>query len=689
MNAIKQPSHFAVEAGTRLRRGNIVFEIVSVRSTHLVIEHSATLARKLMKTEMFWEAYNNGILVPYFETEPATPEGLNAQMQDAWKGIQTTGGMLAFSEKARTFGLRLIAYINAMRKLGHTSMRPTQIRQMDLERLVKKNDDPNPPKLSTLYTCERKIERASGDLQAAFPHYAQRGGGGKSRLAAAAQEAYNKVLAGIYKDKNAKVRFTQIQKAIQHELNETHGAAKAVALRPSLSTVTRETKRYLGAYDICRRNEGLTAAKREFREWYPRDRASFTGQVTECDDKDTGVFAVDELTGLPFGRVWVTSMVDQLSDVPTGLSMSAEARSLESAVAAVINGVMPKLRGEGSYAKVKDDIPYMGRPGLIIFDNARYNHTLELRSAAVTIANAAVEFAKPRTPTEKAKVENFNGRMVGRFLEWVPGFVGPKKQVREMVKEGLHSAVLTTEQFRLGFMKWAYDVHCHEAGMDGYTPKERYIRGMEGRRPRLPTNVLDIKLAGMREDSVQLRPVGVQFSNVLKYHHALLRAWRVQHGNSLKVIFRYSRNDLNSIWVLNPVTKLWLEVPSAIPEYTRGLTLFQHTLITKMARERRSNHPDLADYLKSRQDLIDLTAEMRKSTKLRHRKVAMRMGNVTANDGDNTGDDSAPTNSASKTEERVMTALEAKLRQIDEVELDKGGDEDGWAMPDSSQFAFS
>jgi len=688
-----RPSQFAMEAGTRLRMGSIVFEINELKGSRAVIEHCATHERKWINLETLWAAYKKGDLVPYADTASIASEDLQEQMQDIWKGLETTGGMLAFGEKARHFGLKCLAYIREMKKLGHTSMRPTNIKKIDYERLTKQKHDQNPPKLSTLYTCERKIDRAGGDLQAAFPQFSRRGGRGKFRVARAVKEAIDKVLRRLAAS-NAKVRFTEVHKDVQHELNETVGVEQAQALRPSLTTVTRETKRCLGEFEICRRNKSLAVAKEEFRDWYPRDRATFTGQVVECDDKDSGVFAVDSRTGLPYGRIWITSAVDQFSNVPTGLNIGSGARNTESAIRTVINAVMPKLRGNGDYAEVQNEIPYMGRPSLIIFDNASYNHTQEVATAVITVANAATEFALPGTPTEKSTMENFNGVSVG-FLETLPGYVGPKKHVRDTVEAGLSSAILTTEEFRRRFMKWVYDVHCHTAGYDGFTPKERYMRGMEGRRARLPGNVHDIELAALRPHSVQLRPVGVEFYNGLRYYHTAFSLWQKSYGKSLRVEFRFDPDDLSFIWVKypegtenttrNPPPPRWLRVASANLAYTTGLTLFQHKLIVKMARERRNSHPDMALMLRCREDLINLTAEMRTSKKLRERKVANRVGDLPPLPTVDGGTEAR--NEAAAMEDRLMTDLEAKLREIDEVTLEQE-DEEEWRDPSEPTSAF-
>ncbi|WP_075256148.1 hypothetical protein [Herbaspirillum camelliae] len=693
MNAIN-PSQFAMEAGARLRMGNIVFEITEVKGSRLAIEHCLTHERKWMNQDAFWAAYTRGDLVPYRETASIAPEDLQEQMQDIWKGLETTGGMLAFGEKARSVGLRCIAYIREMNKLGHTTMRPTNIKEIDYDRLTKQKGDVHPPKLSTLYSCERKIERAGGDLHAAFPQFSRRGGGGKSRIARVVKDAIDKVLRRLA-GKNTKVRFTEVQKDVQHELNETLGREKALALQPSLTTVTRETKRCLGEFELCRRNKSLEVAKQKFRDWYPRDRATFTGQVVECDDKDTGVFAVDSRTGLPYGRIWVTSAVEQLSNVPTGLKLGASARNTESAIGAVINAVMPKVRGSGDYAQVSNEIPYMGMPSLFIFDNTRYNHSLRLSAAVITVSNAAIEFARPWTPTEKTTMENFNGMML-RYLENLPGYVGPKKHVRDTVEEGMNSAVLTTDQFRQGFMKWVYDVHCHTPGIDGFTPHERYLRGMEGRRARLPSNVHDIELAGLRPHSVQLRPVGVEFYTGLRYHHAVFAIWRKAYGEKLRVEFRFNPDDLSFIWVKypkgaqevadNPHMPRWLRAESTNLAYSTGLTLFQHKLIVKMARARRNGHPGMADMLKSRNDLIVLTEQMSTSKKLRERKVAANVGDLPAmpdSEESTTAAEEAPA-----MVDKMMTDIEAKLREIDQVTL-APEDEDEWAQSGETSSAFA
>ena len=129
----------------------------------------------------------------------------------------------------------------------------------------------------------------------------------------------------------------------------------------------------------------------------------------------------------------------------------------------------------------------------------------------------------------------------------------------------------------------------------------------------------------------------------------------------------------------------WLRVDSTNLTYTTGLTLYQHKLITKMARDRSKGHPDEAEFLKSRQALIDLTTQMSKSNKLRLRKVAARVGDLApATEPD---EDTTAAEAATATKDKLMTDIEAKLLEIDQVTLELE-DEEEWASSGSTSSAF-
>ncbi|WP_374580363.1 Mu transposase C-terminal domain-containing protein [Pseudoduganella sp.] len=653
---------FGFEPGQRLQHGLTVMEIVRVVKSQCVLRNVNTYEEKFVELEILYEEYLQRRLTPL--TESTSPVTVLPYEQSEFTVLSDA------SPAARQHARSLYAYISELRKLGYICLRKTPLLQMDFERLKKRLRQENPEledfSLRTVYEWSRRFDKRSGDMRALLPDFASRGGrGAGTRLPSVVNQAIAEVFQELRLNANRKIYTFEVLHSIEAKIRKKIPASEASALVPSWSTVDRLISQNFDAYDICVRNRGKAFANKVFRAHYPRDRAIDPLAVVEFDDKDTRTFLVNQKTGLPIGRAFLTAGVDQHSSLALGLSIGHRHRSTVSALDTYRSVLLPKgplLQSMGLLASSAR----FGIPGIALFDNALYFHASDLESAIQLSTNSICAWAKPYRPTEKSVVENFNGETVEHLLQHLPGFGGEKRD-RKMLDVGLATAAMDISVFAKCAYQWAFCLHPNMPREDGMTPLQKWQKRADLIRPRLPTNLDQLDAYFGLSHSVAFRPDGVMFLG-LRYQCDRLILLRRRIGHNERVIFRYNPSDLDRIYVLDPHCKKYFAVPSLNPEFTKGLTLYQHKLIRKIAREQRKNNPAMDDMLAAKIKLQELVEQAMKSNKRHQRKWAQNIGDVPS------------MKKTPKTVEESITDIEHQIDRIQSVEID--ATDEHWDLPE-------
>lgn len=656
---------FTIEVGQFFRRGPTVFRISEDFGSRLRLEHVVSLESKHIETAELASSYSRGELIPCTKEDAARAISGEVFLED--DGPKVLGNVVsAYGDTAVDYGLKILKYIEELQACGYRNLRPQPLIKLDIEKIAKKIGDEKPPKASTIYKHWLSITRSDGDKRAAIPLYRNRGGRGQPRISLEAIAELQKLATRIKNNKKEKINFRKIESELFHELSILHGNDKAIILKPSLSTVTSVIKSEFSQYEIYARKYGKKEANRKYRNWHPRNRATFPLEVVEFDDKDTRVYAIDERTGLPCGRIYITSGVDQYSTVPIGFSISDKHRDTWSAINAIANSILPKDLTGLDWSEVRSEVPFMGLIGKIVFDNALYNHARNLEEAALEMSNATISWAQPYTPTQKSCVEDFNGCITEDFLINLPGFGGPKV-TQDLIKDGISSAILTVQEFRKKFHTWAYDVFCNTPRVGGLTPRQKWESQEMSHRPKLPLDIQRVRIATMFRHTLKLRPGGILFVG-LAYNNNWLETYRRNVGYNATVSIRFDPVRLDEIYVLDENIREWFSVPSANPEYTKYLTLAQHKLVRKSAQINGVRNPAVPQLLVARARLAESVAQWTRSSKFRERKLAARVGEI------------IETQEKSSPETVVVTELESQIMQIESVLIETS--DEGWEFPE-------
>ena len=482
--------------------------------------------------------------------------------------------------------------------------------------------------VSTLMKVARLLQRSQNDPLSVLPRYSARGGRGINRINSVTERITAEVIEEV-KAHNGKIVVKEILVDINKRINQLNLATTGLpAPLAASSTVTRRVKAEVSAYDMCRRNTNPALANRKFRvNGYARDSATFPLEFGSFDDTDSGVFLINEKSGLPFGRAHLTSGIDQCTLMVLGFDLSHKNRSIESAVSAIIDSMLPKDRSREDFQGVKQEWSGYGTAGTILLDNARYNGSKAIERQS-DLHQLVLAKARPYTPTEKQEIEYFNRRLKEDYCSRIPGWRGEKHDA-DSIKNGIASAICTETKFRQGFVKWVTGVYSNAPGIDGLTPLQRWNRFYSTHRPAVRWSKDQLAMLRLVPQTLKLRQSGGIQRLSLRYCNPQLQELQRRIGQTADVEIFVDRQDLSYVVVANPFSNQLFKVPcSEQPTLYQGISEYQQKLILKLARLRGISNSSLSDLVAAREELRILTQQLSASKKMRSRKKAEQIGNV-------------------------------------------------------------
>ncbi len=536
----------------------------------------------------------------------------------------------------------------------------------DVERKIAENEMKGRRryKLSTLEDLRKKLAAADGDETVIVPDFSRRGGYGKTRL----QQKTEAIIVEVIQ--KAKLASQPLVKRDLYEKvvceislhNVQHPEAKV--LPPGQSTVSRRIAQLIPRFEIDRKTLTQRTVRRNYRSnSSPRFRPDVPLLVSEYDDTDTNVFLVGGQSGLPVGRCYLTTGICASTLMPLGLSIGIEPRSFESAMAAIQHSLLPKDRTHPDFKECNFGWEAYGLQQTILMDNATYNHGNAMKHQAREMQLKICQ-AKPFGPTSKSSVEHFND-VAQIACRGLPGWRGLHDDP-DAVKKGLATAVLPVQQFRTYFFKWITGVYMNDPGEDGLSPRQRWQSYFQDRSPRIRWTAEELAIFRLVPLPRTFRDSGGVKRLHLTYDNSWLQEVREHFGNNKTICTYVDRFDMSYIIAEHPVTRELHRVPCTTADrYSFQLTEYAQKAILKMCRQRGVENPSLRDMQRERAELVKLTEQLSRSSKLRFRKVAETHSKyVESTDGQGFFEEET------KTVEKVMSALEIQMAEIEAIDLE-------------------
>jgi putative transposase len=334
----------------------------------------------------------------------------------------------------------------------------------------------------------------------------------------------------------------------------------------------------LNPYDVCCARYGKPYADLKFRV-AGRGVTAERALARACmDHTRMDVFVVDERTGLPLGRPWLTIIIDEYTRYVLGYYLSFEDPSSVSMTRALRHAIGVKTTS----SDIKSPWDAWGVMETLVVDNGMEFHARALEAGAGCYG-ITVQFCPRRKPWFKGKVERFFGTMNTGLLTNIKGKTFSNIYLKGDYDPAKH-AVLTLETLRKVTRIWIADVyHQEKHSVLGCPPAQAWQEAVATIDRYLPPSSIAVDSAFSQSSMRRLTHKGIEF-DVLFYNCPELGVMRERYGSEIDVEIRTHDDDLGSIVVVAPDGKTLLRVPALDADYAYGLTRWQHEVCKRFKR---------------------------------------------------------------------------------------------------------
>lgn len=352
---------------------------------------------------------------------------------------------------------------------------------------------------------------------------------------------------------------------------------------PSQSTLQRIWNEF-PAEDRAVAERGLIESRHLFRGGPGMKKPEACLDLVEYDETRLPFFFYDELLGVPLGRALLSWYVDAYSNAPIGFYVGFEPPSDLTITSALRHACLPKAYVAREYPRIKGRYTPAGVPRRVTFDNGLCQWGKTIETVGLDL-NMTIQFARPRTPWFKSRVEGSFRLLNTKLLQEMPGFVLGRnidKKDYDPIKQGC----IGIRHFLYIFHAWIVEIYLQQPqGMFSRAPASLWEEGTRDYPPDfLPRcHDLDLLFGILRDGRLDHR--GVVFES-LRYHSPELHALRKRHGAKLDVQVKVDPSDLGNVHVRRDRSSGWIRAEAADQSYARGLSLHRHKLNLRNAREK-------------------------------------------------------------------------------------------------------
>jgi len=306
--------------------------------------------------------------------------------------------------------------------------------------------------------------------------------------------------------------------------------------------------------------------------------AQYPLAILQIDHTLVDIMVVDEYLRQPIGRPYLTLAIDVYSRCITGFCLTLEAPSALSVGLCLVHSVFDK-EDWLERRKIDSSWPIWGKPGQIYVDNASEFHS-EAIARGCDFHGIDLQFRPPGMPHYGGIIE----RVIGTFMQLIhqiPGTTFSNISQKGNYNSEAH-AVLTLAELE----RWLtiaivdyYHQKCHQ-GIH-MAPIEKYKAGILGGKgveargypPKL-SNKKAFLIDFLPIERRQLQRSGFVLDNI-SYYSNTLAPWLPKRCELGKFVIRRDPRDLSHIFVLDPPSKQYLEIPCRTL-YRPSITLWEH-----------------------------------------------------------------------------------------------------------------
>lgn len=426
------------------------------------------------------------------------------------------------------------------------------------------------------------------------------------------------------------------------------------------------------AYEVAAARNGQRAADVMFRGVGAGAITTRPLQRVAVDHYRMDIFVVDERSGLPLGRPWLTLLLDEHTRMVLGYHIGFEEPSTANVMLALRNAMTPKVEFLSQFSKVKGKWDAWGIIEVLVVDNGMEFHGKAIERITEQFGTV-VQFCPRKKPWYKGKIERFFRTISSRLLASIPGKTFESIKARgDYDPSG--SAILSLDTLKHLLVVWIVDIyHQTRHRTLQISPQQAWQQAIGQIQRKLPDCSTWMDAAFGRPEKRVLSHSGIEV-NRLTYNSRDLQSMRMEHGHKITVDLVLDDSDVGHIWVADPITRQLVKVPALQLKYAQGLTRWQHNFISNARKEFDEEGTKLS-LAEARARLIDMIEQDMRFTKRKQRQRQGRFLEGNSNQANTSGDTQAIPMSAPLAEDKQVKAKRAKVPTelpVPHVPLDGG-----------------
>lgn len=429
--------------------------------------------------------------------------------------------------------------------------------------------------------------RVVGNLTALIPRKSS-GGRGKPRLRQEIETIIAATINEVFLTKQKPKKETVVEEVRRR-------CYKANLKPPAAGSIRRRIDARTASETLARR-EGKKAAQQA----YDAVVGSFPGpggplDVVQIDHTPVDLIIVDEKHRQPIGRPYLTIAIDIFSRCITGFCLSLEAPSATSVGLCLAHGVLPKEEWLIS-RKLEGSWPIWGKPVRIHVDNASEFHSEALRRGC-DAHGIIIDYRPVGKPRFGGTVERLIGTLM-QLVHRLPGTTFSNITERGDYDSEAKAALTLAELERWLAVVITEYYHNKLHTSLNQPPIDRYHEGIFGKAD-LKGRGFPPRIQNKRAFLIDFLPIerrtlqrhGFMLDRIAYFSDALRPLLGEAKGE--KFLIRRDPRDLSRIYVLDPRSERYLEVPYRTLSRP-SITLWEHRRALKNLRDRGVTHVDEA-----------------------------------------------------------------------------------------------
>ena len=354
---------------------------------------------------------------------------------------------------------------------------------------------------------------------------------------------------------------------------------------PSLNAIYRVIGQ-IDRYTLDFTRTGKRTANHKWRAVGSGSIASCHNEVWEIDHTQVDCIAIDDTTGLPICRPWVTVVLDVHTRMVVGFFLSFEAPSVSVVMQCLRNAVGIKEPMMEKHPELSIPWPCFGIPRTIVPDQGREFKSKAFVDACLLLG-IEVSYTPVLKPWYKGKIERFLGNLSRSVFHRVPGttFSNIFERRKEVPPETV--AVATLDELRFHTLNWITQVYHKKTHRTLATsPLAAWSQSVATHGVRPPPN--PDRLAEILSPVEYRAPQrqGIEFEGLL-YNSSELASFRIRPNRPRIVKISPFLDDLTRMrwWDPDDGTCKIANIQPSMRAAVAGRTLEMHKLARAIQRE--------------------------------------------------------------------------------------------------------